>query len=177
MANLSELEAKINETKRNLEALQAQYAMAQKQEKGEVPIADTPTDDKGEDKAPEEAPEKTSFSEKVESRIDEVAPETADAVQEIKQAEEAQLDATADEMAAEAAESLQAGDPQFSADDLQNLFEVVHGSTFDSNSSTDAAKLSAIESAVNGDPRVARMAKDDPEKFALYMYGRKSVIS
>jgi hypothetical protein len=56
---------------------------------------------------------------------------------------------------------------------LSDLYSQVYDKVYDPNSAIDAEKMDAIKQAME-DPRVAQMAQEEPEKFALYMYGRGS---
>ena len=60
--------------------------------------------------------------------------------------------------------------------DLESVFNIVMGDTYDPNSSMDREKMQRIKDTIDSDPRLRRMAAEDPDRFALYMYGRKSVL-
>ena len=186
MADLSELKAKIEEAKIKLQGLQAQLEMAEKQGRGETPVADAPADADGQDEAPAEDAGEQTFSEAVEKSLQETAPETAVVVAAMEKPEPTYSDGKKDNkhllefFDQEKLESGESADPekQPSEPELDSiaLFETVYtdGGSFDVNSKTDQQKMDTMRNAIEGDPRVAELAATDPERVSLYMYGPKS---
>lgn len=60
--------------------------------------------------------------------------------------------------------------------DMESLYQIVYDETFDPSSGKSEAKLMAIKEALDKDPSMVEMAVKEPEKFALYMYGRNSTV-
>jgi hypothetical protein len=104
-----------------------------------------------EEPAPEEDP---SFSDMVESRM---SPEEEES--EAPMLEEAMEESTEE--------------PDL---DMESLYQIVYDETFDPSSGKSEAKLMAIKEALDKDPSMVEMAVKEPEKFALYMYGRNSTV-
>lgn len=59
---------------------------------------------------------------------------------------------------------------------MESLYQIVYDETFDPSSGKSEAKLMAIKEALDKDPSMVEMAVKEPEKFALYMYGRNSTV-
>ena len=108
-----------------------------------------------EEPAPEEDP---SFSDMVESRM---SPEE-------EGSEAPMLEEAMGESAEDAPDS-----PDL---DMESLYQIVYDETFDPSSGKSESKLMAIKEALDKDPSMVEMAVKEPEKFALYMYGRNSTV-
>ena len=171
MAKLSELESQIAKAQMALESLQAEYEAAQQSEGGgleEDPTADvggqaeaTPS---SEDAAEIMAGGDQSFSEAVEDRMATPAEEVAnsDPAPMVKQVM----------VGIDVSEA-----PEPEQIDMDSLYQMVYDETYDDNSSMSVSKMREMEEAISKDPRVKQMAIEEPEKFALYMYGRTSVVA
>lgn len=200
MADLSELRAQINEAEMALATLQAQLEVAEKQEASGTPVADSPADGEGQGKPTPE--DDSSFAEVAEERFN--SDELLEGLPDHEK--QAILQAEADEEAAEMEKedasvdttgnahlaSLSVGQKEISADpskapvetetepelDLETLWETVYGDgqPFDPDSEVDLEKMGKMRDAIESDPRLAKLAATDPERFALYMYGRKSAL-
>lgn len=60
--------------------------------------------------------------------------------------------------------------------DMEKLYSVVYDENFDGSDAQAEGRMRMMQEAME-DPSVKQMAIDDPEKFALFMYGRNSAIS
>ena len=155
MANIDEIEAQIEQTKETLKSLESQLAS----EKGEG------SDAGGEDAPPtsEQAAEimtseEESFEDSVEGRM---SP-----AEEVEQSE-----------ASPEVDSIMVGIKLSDGEgesDMADLYSVVYDKQYDPDSAIDAEKMDNMKRAIEQDPRVAKMAQEEPEKFALYMYGKGS---
>ena len=61
--------------------------------------------------------------------------------------------------------------------DMPQLYQVVYGEEFNPADPQSEGKMRMMQEAMEADPRVAQMAQTEPEKFALFMYGRTSAIA
>jgi hypothetical protein len=59
---------------------------------------------------------------------------------------------------------------------MEELYEIVYDESYDQSSESSESKMRLMKEAIKSDPRVMDMAVSDPEKFALYMYGRNSTV-
>jgi len=59
---------------------------------------------------------------------------------------------------------------------MNDLYSTVYDSAYDSNNPKDQEQMQSIKDALQ-DPRVMAMARKDPDKFALFMYGRASAMT
>jgi hypothetical protein len=119
------------------------------------------------DMAPEAAEPETPAEEVSQAPV---APKATEMAEEIM-ADEGDKEPTPEEVAV--AEETEAEKVNV---DLESVFNIVMGDTFDPNSSVDLDKMKRIKDTIDSDPRLRRMAAEDPDRFALYMYGRKSVL-
>jgi len=119
------------------------------------------------DMAPEAAEPETPAEEVSQAPV---APKATEMAEEIM-ADEGDKEPTPEEVAV--AEETEAEKVNV---DLESVFNIVMGDTFDPNSSMDREKMQRIKDTIDSDPRLRRMAAEDPDRFALYMYGRKSVL-
>lgn len=158
MANIDEIEAQIEQTKEALKSLEAQLAA----EKGGG------ESNQGEQDAPptsEQAAEVMS-SEKEQGSFEDSVEERMSPAEEVEEAE-----------ASPEVDSVMVGIKLSDGDnesDMTDLYSVVYDKSYDPNSAIDAEKMDNMKRAIEQDPRVAKMAKEEPEKFALYMYGKGS---
>lgn len=74
-------------------------------------------------------------------------------------------------------EEIENEEPESEEMDMPELYQVVYGEPYDAADPQSEGKMRMMQEAIQGDPRVAAMAKGEPEKFALFMYGRTSAIS
>jgi hypothetical protein len=193
MGNLDELRAQINEAEMALATLQAQLKTAEKQQHRDEPKADAPADGQGQDQSP---PEDGGFLQGVEDSDlgpkmkQELLKAAADADDEEVATEDAELDTKDNAHLA----YLKIGQKEESADphkakapvktepepelDLETLWETVYadGDAYNPKSDLDKEKMGEMRLAIESDPRIKKLATTDPERFALYMYGRKSML-
>jgi len=174
MANISEIESQIEQTKLALKSLEAQ--LAAEKSGGRQTTKGSQRNVGGEDEgapSPEEAAsamseakeEEMSFSDRVNQRMS--APE------------ESPAEEVASEEAAPMVKKVMVGiamdaEENDSSVSMEDLFNTVYDKPYDANSAMDADKMRQMKDAME-DPRVKRMAMEEPEKFALFMYGRRSV--
>jgi hypothetical protein len=57
---------------------------------------------------------------------------------------------------------------------MPELYELVFGEDYDPADPLSEGKMEQMSQAMEQDPRVKEMALNEPEKFALFMYGRSS---
>lgn len=57
---------------------------------------------------------------------------------------------------------------------MPELYEMVFGEDYDPADPLSEGKMEQMSQAMEQDPRVKEMALNEPEKFALFMYGRSS---
>ena len=57
---------------------------------------------------------------------------------------------------------------------MPELYEMVFGEDYDPADPLSEGKMEQMSQAMEQDPRVKEMAINEPEKFALFMYGRSS---
>ena len=60
---------------------------------------------------------------------------------------------------------------------MPDLYELVYGEVYDPADQMSESKMNQMVEAMEQDPRVKEMALKEPEKFALFMYGRSSRMS
>ena len=163
MANINELEQQVGETRKRLAEMEAELQNAKG---GEEPaMEDQEQDDAGEEEVPD-APAEQSFAEKVEERMSpaeevmekEAAPQVDKVMVGIKISED-----TPEQQPSEEA-------------DMDKLYSIVYDENFDGSDVQAEGRMRMMQEAME-DPSVKQMAIDDPEKFALFMYGRNSAIS
>jgi hypothetical protein len=160
MANTDELKAQIEEAESLLKDLESQLDAAQSDDfPADAP--DTGQDVGGQEAAVDAAGEaggEASFNDQVEARMspaEEVAAEeTTPLVDAVVEGEAAPEEA--------------------SMPDMDSLYEIVYSEAYDANSAKSAQRMRDMEEAMKNDPRILKMAKEEPEKFALFMYGRAS---
>lgn len=87
--------------------------------------------------------------------------------QEVQKQESAPM--MKEEMAKQEMDSEETEDSDF---DLPNLYEIVFSEDYDPEDPDSESKMQMMRQAMAADPRVMQMAKEEPEKFALFMYGR-----
>lgn len=61
--------------------------------------------------------------------------------------------------------------------DMVSLFQTVYSEEYNPEDPKSAGKMRLMKESMEKDERVMQMAKESPEKFALFMYGRTSAIS
>ena len=149
MANIDDLEQQVDETKKRLAEMEVELQSAKG---GDEP----PMEEQGggEEEVPA-APQEQSFTDRVDERMS-----PAEEVMEVEATP--QVDAVMQEASEEA--------------DMEKLYSVVYDENFDSSDSQAEGRMRMMQEAME-DPSVKQMAMDDPEKFALFMYGRNSAIS
>ena len=162
MANIDELEQQVDEAKKRLAEMEAELQNA----KGgaEPPMEDQEQDVAGEEEVPV-PPEEQSFADRVEERMSpaeevmekEAAPQVDKVMVGIKMSEPPPVQETAE------------------APDMDKLYSVVYDETFDVSDVQSEGRMRMMQEAME-DPSVRQMAMADPEKFALFMYGRTSAI-
>lgn len=164
MANIDELEQQVDETKKRLAEMEAELQNAKG---GEEPLMeDQERDASGEEEVPD-APEEQSFADRVEERMspaeevmeEEAAPKVDKVMVGIKLA-----DTKSDQQESS------------KAPDMDKLYSIVYDETFDASDVKSEGQMRLMQDAME-DPSVRQMAMEDPEKFALFMYGRRSAIS
>jgi hypothetical protein len=155
MSKISELQTQIDQTKLDLKSLQSQHA-AETARSGSEQVEEDKAEDVGvEQRMSEPEGEQTPAEEVAES---EVAPQVKEVMDDTDVSEE--------------------GEPSEEAEvDLDNLYEQVYDEKYDAGSSLSETKMREMKEAIEKDPRVKKMALEEPEKFALYMYGRTSVAA
>jgi hypothetical protein len=184
MSKISELQTQIDQTKLDLKSLQSQHAAETARSGSEQVEEDKAEDVGGEEEAPSEASTVTmsggegeegeaSFSDSVEQRMSEPEGEQTPA-EEVAESEVApQVKEVMDDT-----DVSEEGEPSEEAEvDLDNLYEQVYDEKYDAGSSLSETKMREMKEAIEKDPRVKKMALEEPEKFALYMYGRTSVAA
>lgn len=158
MANIDELEAQVDETKKRLEEMETELQNA----KGvaEEPAPDPEADAGGQEEV-SDAPEEPSFSDRVEERM-------SPAEEVMEQEATPQVDAAMEDT--DSAEQAPTEGP-----DMDKLYSIVYDEPYDASNAMAEGKMRMMQEAME-DPRVKAMAVSDPEKFALFMYGRTSAI-
>tara|TARA_R100000231_G_scaffold3019_1_gene5540 strand:- start:2292 stop:2795 length:504 start_codon:yes stop_codon:yes gene_type:complete len=166
MANVDEIEAQIEQTKMALKSLEAQ--LADEKSRGTDSAPNKTADDKGETGNPPSAEEaqkmmseEESFTDSIESRM----AEEKSPAEEVSEAE-----------AAPSVDAVMVGIKMSDGEkerDMSELYNQVYDKAYDPNSAIDAEKMQMMKEAME-DPRVAKMAQEEPEKFALFMLGRRS---
>lgn len=156
MANIDEIEAQIEQTKEALKSLEAQ--LAAEKGGGESNQGEQDAPPTSEQAAEVMAPEEESFEASVEERMSPA-----------EEVEEAEASPEVDSVMVGI--KLSGGDNE---SDMTDLYSIVYDKSYDPNSAIDAEKMDNMKRAIEQDPRVAKMAKEEPEKFALYMYGKGS---
>lgn len=165
MANIDELEQQVDEAKKRLAEMESELQNAQGGE--ESLMEDQEQDVSGEEEV-SDAPEEQSFADRVEDRMSpaeevmdkEAAPKVDKVMVGIKLSE------------SEGEESEMGSDP--TAPDMGALYEVVYDEPYDQSDNQSEGRMRMMQEAIQKDPRVKAMAKEDPEKFALFMYGMTS---
>ena len=176
MANVSEIEAQIEQTKLALKSLEAQLADEkggrkettkgpQRDEAGET--EDAPSSEEASEMMDEGAGEEQSFADRVDERM--AAPEKSPA-EEVSEEDPAPM---VDKVMVGIKVSKPDEGPEM---DMDSLFQTVYDTPYDPESPMDADKMSQMKAALE-DPRVKKMAMEEPEKFALFMYGKRSAQS
>lgn len=155
MANIDEIEAQIEQTKETLKSLEAQLA-SEKGGGSDAGGEDTPPT--SEQAAEVMAPEEESFEDSVEGRMSPA-----------EEVEEAEASPEVDSVMV----GIKLSDGE-NESDMTDLYSIVYDKSYDPDSAIDAEKMDNMKRAIEQDPRVAKMAKEEPEKFALYMYGKGS---
>ena len=153
MANIDELEAQVDEAKKRLAEMEGELQSARDSE--ETVMSDQEQDAPREEEVPD-APEEQSFADRVEERM---SP-----AEEVREEEVTpQMDrAMADE--SDEAPSI----------NFEKLYSLVYDEVYDASDATAEGRMRMMKEAVN-DPQVREMAENEPEKFALFMYGKTSV--
>lgn len=161
MANINELAQKVDETRKLLADMEAELQTAK--DAGE-PVMEDPEQEDVEEEEPS-APQKQSFADKVEERMSpaekvmegEPTPQVDKVMVGIKLSE-----APPEQPSEEA--------------DMDKLYSVVYDEPYDGSDVQAEGRMRMMKEAME-DPNVKEMAIKDPEKFALFMYGRTSAIS
>tara|TARA_R100001015_G_C4581346_1_gene137821 strand:- start:149 stop:655 length:507 start_codon:yes stop_codon:yes gene_type:complete len=165
MANIDELEQQVAEAKKRLSEMEAELQNAKGGE--ESPMEDQEQDVTGEEEVPD-APEEQSFADRVEERMspaEEVMEEEA-----TPQVDKVMVGIKLSEPEGEPSEMSM--DP--TSPDMTSLYEVVYDEPYDNSDPQSQGRMRMIEQAMAKDARIKAMAKEDPEKFALFMYGMTS---
>ena len=163
MANVDEIEAQIEQTKMALKSLEAQ--LADEKSRGADAAPDKAADDKGQTDDPpssEEAQKMMSEEESFEDSIESRMAEEKSPAEEVSEAE-----------AAHAVKAVMVGIEVSDEGKMTELYNQVYDKAYDPDSAIDAEKMQLMKEAMD-DPRVAKMAQEEPEKFALFMLGRGS---
>ena len=161
MANIDELEQQVDEAKKRLAEMEAELQNAKGGE--EPPMEDQEQDGAGEEEVPS-APEEQSFTDRVEERMspaEEVAKEEA-----TPQVDKVMIGIKMEDKAPEKEEG---------AVDMDMLYKIVYDESYDASDARAEGKMRMMAEAME-DPRIKAMAQEDPEKFALFMYGKTSAI-
>jgi hypothetical protein len=156
MANIDEIEAQIEQTKEALKSLEAQ--LAAEKGGGESNEGEQDAPPTSEQAAEVMASEEESFEDSVEGRMSPA-----------EEVEEAEASPEVDSVMVGI--KLSGGDNE---SDMTDLYSIVYDKQYDPDSAIDAEKMDNMKRAIEQDPRVAKMAQEEPEKFALYMYGKRS---
>jgi hypothetical protein len=156
MANIDEIEAQIEQTKEALKSLEAQ--LASEKGGGESNEGEQDAPPTSEQAAEVMASEEESFEDSVEGRMSPA-----------EEVEEAEASPEVDSVMVGI--KLSGGDNE---SDMTDLYSIVYDKQYDPDSAIDAEKMDNMKRAIEQDPRVAKMAQEEPEKFALYMYGKRS---
>jgi len=166
MANVDEIEAQIEQTKMALKSLEAQ--LADEKSRGTDAAPDKTADDKGQTDDPPSAEEaqkmmseEESFTDSIENRMSEEEKSPAEEVSESEPAP--------------AVDAVMVGVKLSDGGEgaMTELYNQVYDKAYDPDSAIDAEKMQNMKDAME-DPRVAKMAQEEPEKFALFMLGRGS---
>ena len=160
MANIDELEAQVDETRKRLEEMEMELQNAKGVE--DEPAPDPEEDAGGQEEVPD-APEDPSFADRVEERMspaEEVAKEEA-----TPQVDKVMIGIKMEDKAPEEGPSV----------DMDMLYKIVYDEAYDPSDARAEGKMRMMADAME-DPRIKAMAQEDPEKFALFMYGRTSAI-
>ncbi len=165
MANIDEIEAQIEQTKMALKSLEAQ--LADEKSRGTDAAPDKTADDKGETDDPpssEEAQKMMSEEESFEDSIESRMAEDKSPAEEVSESEPAP-----------AVDAVMVGVKLSDGGEgaMTELYNQVYDKAYDPDSAIDAEKMQKMKDAME-DPRVAKMAQEEPEKFALFMLGRGS---
>jgi len=151
MANIDELVQQVDETKKRLAEMEVELQNAQGGD--EPPVEDQEQDGEGEEVP--DASQEQSFADRVEERL-------SPAEEVMAEESSPQVDEVVEESSEEA--------------DMEKLYSVVYDENFDSSDVQAEGRMRLMQEAME-DPRVEQMAREDPEKFALFMYGRTSAIA
>jgi len=165
MANIDEIEAQIEQTKMALKSLEAQ--LADEKSRGTDAAPDKTADDKGETDDPpssEEAQKMMSEEESFEDSIESRMAEDKSPAEEVSESDPAP-----------AVDAVMVGVKLSDGGEgaMTELYNQVYDKAYDPDSAIDAEKMQKMKDAME-DPRVAKMAQEEPEKFALFMLGRGS---
>lgn len=155
MANIDELEAQVDEAKKRLAEMEGELQSAKDGE--ETVMSDQEQDASGEEEVPD-APEEQSFADRVEERMspaEEVREE--EVTPQMDQAMESETDEA----------------PSLNFD---TLYSLVYDEAYDASDPKAEGRMRMMKEAVN-DPQVRDMAENEPEKFALFMYGKTSSVA
>jgi hypothetical protein len=162
MANIDELEAQVDEAKKRLAEMETQLQNAKGGGDEEIPMEDQSEDAAGQEEVPVEESEPT-FADRVEERMS-----PAEEVKEqdsTPQVDKVMIGIKMEDKAPEEGPSV----------NMDMLYQIVYDEPYDASDASAEGKMRMMVDAME-DPRVKAMAKEDPEKFALYMYGRTSAI-
>tara|TARA_R100000654_G_scaffold59939_1_gene86678 strand:- start:2787 stop:3275 length:489 start_codon:yes stop_codon:yes gene_type:complete len=162
MANINELEQQVGEARKRLADMEAELRIAKSGE--ELLMEDQEQDDVVEEVS--DAPEEQSFADRVEERMSpakevmdkEATPQVDKVMIGIKLSEKPQQTEASEEA------------------DMNRLYSIVYDENFDGSDVQAEGRMRMMQEAME-DPSVKQMAIEDPEKFALFMYGRNSAIS
>jgi len=160
MANIDELEQQVGETRKRLADMEAELQSAKG---GEEPTMEE-QDGAGEEVS--DAPEEQSFTDRVEERM-------SPAKEVMEKEATPQVDKVM--VGIKISEDTPEQEPSEEAD-MEKLYSVVYDENFDGSDVQAEGRMRMMQDAME-DPSVKQMAIDDPEKFALFMYGRNSTIS
>ena len=143
--------------------MEEQLQLAKEQGDSEELMADQEDDAGGQEEVPD-APVEQSFAERVDDRMSpaqevmekEATPQVDKVMIGIKMSDEPSEDA-----------------PRV---DMDKLYSIVYDEPYDASDAKAEGRMRVMQQAME-DPRVMAMAESDPEKFALFMYGRNSAIA
>ena len=152
MANIDELEAQVDEAKKRLAEMEGELQSAKDGE--ETVMEDQEQDASGEEEVPD-APEEQSFADRVDERM---SP-----AEEVREEE---VTPQMDQAMADEAPSL----------NFDTLYSLVYDEVYDASDPKAEGRMRMMKEAVN-DPQVREMAENEPEKFALFMYGKTSSVA
>jgi len=158
MAKIDELESQVEEAKKRLAEMEDELQSAKDGE--ETVMADQEQDAPREEEVPD-APQEQSFADRVDERMS-----PAEEVME--------EDVTPQMDEAMASESDPAEEPK--SLDFDTLYSLVYDEAYDASDPKAEGRMRMMKEAVN-DPEVREMAENEPEKFALFMYGKTSSVA